>query len=61
MKNILDSHLVQSSKCGYKRCPSDEDLKVYPMLDEDHFDQVDECLYRCAKCRERMKEYDHKN
>jgi len=51
---ILDSHLVIKKTCEHKQCPTDEDLKKYPMLDEDLFEEIDERLYHCEICKKRL-------
>ena len=56
MKNILDSDLAKPSGCDVKGCPTDEELKKYPMLDEDDFDRVDEKLFGCERCKYREKQ-----
>ena len=55
----LDEDLVPIAPCSKKWCPSNEQLKKYPMLDEDIFDAVDEKLFYCKKCRERQKALDN--
>lgn len=59
MDNILDSTWFTNQKrCSKKFCPIDEELIKYPMLDEDIFDRVDECIYRCQTCKKRQDALD---
>jgi len=53
-KPILDQEL--NARCKHKRCPTDAQLRQFPMLDEDEFEEVDERLYHCKKCRERSEQ-----
>jgi hypothetical protein len=54
LKNVLDDLLLKSSGCHRRDCPTDDELKQYPMLDEDHFDLIDERLYYCQTCKNRL-------
>ena len=48
--------LKLNSRCKQKDCPTDAQLRQFPMLDEDEFEEVDERLYHCKKCRERSEQ-----
>lgn len=55
MKQILDVPIKSPKGCFRNDCPTDDELKRYPAeLDEDHFDDVDERIFHCQKCRRRL-------
>ena len=56
MKNVLDDFFLSKEKCERKKCSTDEELKNYPMINEDDFDRVGENLAFCSQCNNRMNE-----
>ena len=52
---ILDEDFIEPSRCDRRTCPTDEQLSLYPMLDEDVLDKVSENLAFCDRCNKRMK------
>lgn len=54
--DVIDSIFIKDDKCTNKDCPSDELLRLYPsFLDEEIFDVVDEKIYYCQRCKDRLK------